>query len=248
MKKKIKWLAMLIAGFVLGANAAEITGGGVYYWIVTGGGEITINAEDVASNGYFADNRLVVGHYSSDNHLIIDAANVLVNGGSGGITIGSGSTNNTLELINSTTVSAGGISIGDLGDISATGNRLILGEGSTITISVDLSLLDGNTLEFAGGTVSVDFFRIKTGSEIVVSGNYDIGKTILSWNTISSGASYLDTADKVLDAFNAAGSGYEFALGADGKSIQVIPEPASVLMVVAVAGVVGFYRRFFCKI
>ena len=252
MKKNIKWLAILIAGFTLSTNAATLTWNG-YNWLMDGAGDpIVINAASVESNGYFAGGNVMIASGSgigTNNHLIIDAADVLSGTGSSMFSIGSniGRNNNTVELTNGATVSVAGYLI--LGSSGSTGNRLILGEDSTFKTSTYFLSYNGNIVEFAGGTVRVGTdLRLYTNSEIVVSGDYAAGETLLSWNSIDSGASYLNTAEKILAAFNAGGSGYEFGLGADGKSIQVIPEPAAALMLAGVAGLVGFYRRFFCKL
>ena len=254
MKKIIKILAMLIAGFALCANAATISKSGSY-WYVNGGGEITIDTGDVFTNSYFDGGPLDIGNTSSGNHLIIDGANVKVNNGTGNIYIGGVSgLNNMMELKNGATLSGGDIRIG----YGSSGNRVILGENSKLTASSSFVSYAGNTLEFAGGAMSAtSILYIETGSEIVVSGNYAKDETIFSWSGIHSGAGYISSANALLAKFNAAyGDGTYFGLstgsanGANSIVVlkDVIPEPASVLMVVAVAGVVGFYRRFFCKL
>ena len=218
MKMKIKlWIAGLLA--VLCASSAftaTISKSGST-WVVNGGGEITINQTIVNANGYFAGGHLSIGNTSSDNHLIIDAANVQVNSGIGGIDIGSGMNNNTLELKNGATVYARNIDM----SLNATGNRLILGEDSQLTLAGVLWSYSGGTLEFAGGTMSVgNAVSLYTGNGIVVSGNYVKGETIFSWNSISSGGSYINSAAALLARFNVAGAGrYEFEL--NGNSIRV---------------------------
>ena len=224
MKKMIKWLVMLIAGFALSANAAVISKLGSN-WSVNNGGEITITAESVANNGYFAGGALVIGYMDSNNHLIIDNANVQVNGGSSEISIGgfSGRNNNMLVLTNGATISASSLQIGADG---SSGNRVILGEESELTTSLNLYLYGNNTLEFAGGAASCGYLYIYTNSEIAVSGNYAVGDTLVSWSTkLGGGTSMIGTTAALLAKFNEAGAGrYEFGLGADGKSIRVIPD------------------------
>ena len=257
--KKMNYM-LIAAAIALGTNAAEITKSGSN-WQVDGGGQITINDATVTASNYFDGGNLYIGPAGvagSNNRLVIDGAtNVQVGGGSGNIYIGyaSGKNNNTLALTNGATVSAGFLTIGTDSGSGSTGNRVILGEGSQLNFSENFFLYAGNTLEFAGGAMSLSFMNqylfISTGSEIVVSGDYAVGETLISsWSGLF-GTGNITNNTALLDVFNAAGKDrYTFAIDGTPGTYRlyvssVIPEPASVLMVFSAAGIIAFFRRMF---
>ena len=107
----------------------------------------------------------------------------------------------------------------------------------------DLNITTAFNIEL-GGTVDVDTFSL--GSAAVTASGFSAGD---NWVLVIAANTWTDGIGNVLDRLNAA-TGNQGLFKIDAGSIygSTIPEPAAILMLAGVAGVIGFYRRFFCKI
>ena len=262
-KKKIKWLAILIAGVAINANAFistyggsitvddgtkdNIIGDGGSYSSLTGDYLIvrSDSALTVATNGTVTVMwNAVIGSSDSNSRLVLQSGSTMDVGGNVNVGTGSGATGNVLEIQRGATVSiASGKDI-NIGSGGSTGNSLILGDD--ISGFGEMMIFNGNTLVFDGGTSASDLFYFFSGALVEITGSYGVGDELVAAD-YANGQNW----NNILDAFNAAGAskGYVFdlttadATGANSIIVAAVPEPASIMMAAAGLGIIITTRR-----
>ena len=262
MKKKIQTIAILITAFTISANAAiEYEGsaafvrdGSITNIIGDGGSALYLSAGTlrigdnpaggnvltVATNGTLTVDSAIIGPGGSNNRLVLQDGSTSTFSGFVNVGPGSGLSGNVLEIQSGASASFSGSLL--IGNYSGTSDSTLI-LGGDISVG-DMYVNSGTTIDFAGGAMSIN--NIVAFSDVLLSftGDYQEEDILVSANALDW--------SQLLTAFNDASDRYVFRLdnsnltGANTIIVdKVIPEPASVLMVVFTTGLIAFFRRLF---